>query len=79
MQYLVKQYIQLNTKFKDHASYMSFWLRATYVKSALTVFTPSNIFQQIRAPMIINIVLIKIVGIFMMLEKYLLESECLFI
>jgi hypothetical protein len=44
LQYLVKQYIQLKTKFKDRASYISFWLRATYIKSALAVFTPSNIF-----------------------------------
>ena len=79
MQYLVKQCIQLKTKFKDWASYISFWLRATYITSALAVFTPSNIFQQTRAPMKINIVLIKIIGILMMLEKYLLESECVFI
>jgi hypothetical protein len=43
MQYLVKQYIQLKTKFKDRARYISFWLRATYIQSALAVFTPSNI------------------------------------
>jgi hypothetical protein len=44
MQYLVKQYIQLKAKFKDRASYISAWLRATYIKSAFTIFTPSNIF-----------------------------------
>ena len=76
MQYFVKQYIQLKTKFKDRASYISFWLRATYIQSALAVFTLSNIIQQTRGPMIINILLIKIIGILMMLEKYLLESEC---
>jgi hypothetical protein len=27
-----------------HARYISFWLRATYIKSALTVFTPSHLF-----------------------------------
>jgi hypothetical protein len=79
MQYLMKQYIQLKTKFKDWASYISFWLRATYINSALTVFTPSNIFLQTRAPMIINILLTKIIGILIILENYLLESECVFI
>ena len=43
MQYLVKQSIQLETKFNDRASYISVWLRATYIKSAFTIFIPSNI------------------------------------
>ena len=33
----------VETKFKDRTSYISFWLRATYIQSALAVFTPSNI------------------------------------
>jgi hypothetical protein len=52
MHYLVKPYIQLKTKFNDRASYISIWMRATYIQSALTVFTHGNIFQETRAPII---------------------------
>ena len=68
-----KPYIQLQTKFKDYASYISYWLRAICPKSTQTVCTHSNIFQQTRAPIITHIFLIKIIGILLMLEEYLLE------
>ena len=66
-------YIQLQTKFKDQTSYIYIWLRATCIQSALTVFTPSNIFLQTRAPTITHMLLLKIIGILMMLAKYFLE------
>jgi hypothetical protein len=50
-----------------------FLLKATCIKYALKVFTPSKIFEQKRAPNKTHILLIKILGILMMLEKYLLE------
>ena len=74
-----KPYIQWRTKTKNRASYISFWLRATCINSTLTVFTPSNIFYQTRAPIITHILLVKIIVILIMLEKYLLESECVII
>ena len=74
-----KPYIQLQTKFKHCASYISYWLRSTCITSTLTVFTNSNIFQQTHAPNITHILVSKIIGIVMMLEDYLLELESVFI
>jgi hypothetical protein len=73
-----KPYIQWRTKTKNRASYISFWLRATCIHSTLTVFTSSNIVLQTCAPIITHILLIKIIGILIKLEQYLLESECVF-
>ena len=59
-----KPYKQLRTKFKDPASYISLWLRATCTQFALTnekrctVCIHSNIFQQTRAPIITNMLLL---------------------
>jgi hypothetical protein len=66
----------LQTKFKDRTSYIYVWLRATCIQSAFTVFTPSNIFLQTRAPIITHMLTVYLKGL--LKRKANLDTAILF-